>query len=38
MPGYLHEGMLLYVRELCDWASYYGLRRGADADVTGACP
>ena len=33
MADYLHDGILLYLRDLVDWDGYYRLRRGDDVDV-----
>ena len=33
MAGYLHDGILLYFRELVDWDGYYRLRKGDDVDL-----
>lgn len=33
MSDYLHDGILLYVREMADWESYFRCRKGADCDV-----
>ncbi len=33
MSRYLHDGILLYVREMVDWDAYYRFRKGDDCDV-----
>ena len=33
MPGYLHDGLLLYLNELVDWDSYFRYQKGEDVDV-----
>ena len=33
MAGYLHDGILLYFRELVDWDGYYRLCKGDDVDL-----
>ncbi len=33
MSGYLHGGILLYLREMIDWEAYFHYRKGEDCDV-----
>jgi alkylation response protein AidB-like acyl-CoA dehydrogenase len=33
MPGYLNDGVLLYVKELIDWETYFHLSKGEDVDL-----
>ena len=33
MSGYLHDGILLYLREMVDWDAYFRYRKGDDCDV-----
>jgi alkylation response protein AidB-like acyl-CoA dehydrogenase len=33
VAGYLHEGVLLYLRELVDWDGYFRMRKGDDVEV-----
>ncbi len=33
MSGYLHDGILLYLREMIDWDAYFHYRKGEDCDA-----
>ena len=33
MASYLHDGILLYLKDLVDWDGYYRLRKGEDVDL-----
>ena len=33
MADYVHDGILVYLRQLVDWDSYFRMRKGADVDV-----
>ncbi len=33
MADYVHDGILVYLRHLVDWDSYFRMRKGADVDV-----
>ncbi|MEE9279604.1 MAG: acyl-CoA dehydrogenase family protein [Myxococcota bacterium] len=33
MSDYLHDGILLYLREMIDWEAYFRYRKGGDCDV-----
>jgi alkylation response protein AidB-like acyl-CoA dehydrogenase len=33
MPGYLHDGLLVYLNELTDWDSFYRYSKGDSVDV-----
>jgi alkylation response protein AidB-like acyl-CoA dehydrogenase len=33
MAGYLHDGLLIYLKDLVDWETYFRYRKGDDVDV-----